>query len=280
MNIQPNYNKFLDPITDVTTSVEALLEGAFGPLMGDQREELKRIYTSAWGLHTLIMDIVSNIGIENVAQRAYLRQKFDSFLTPMVKIPRNLIHGLDGPLTEEQTVCVEYLEEVGMLLRLYLDKLWLYSEVNHQVVEYNQSALDIGGVIQSIIPSLESLSVTFDLELSDNLPLIQGDETLVMACVREIVQNALDNTHEGYIRMVADVGNQYLTICIEDTGIGIDDTDLDAVFQPFYKILDDTDGIGLGLSIVQGLMMLMRGRVRLYSQPDHGTSVYLDFSIV
>jgi hypothetical protein len=45
MNTQPSYDKILDPIDDISTSIEALLDGSFGKLMGDQRESLKRIYT-------------------------------------------------------------------------------------------------------------------------------------------------------------------------------------------------------------------------------------------
>lgn len=279
MSAQPNYNKFLDPITDVTTSVETLLEGAFGPLMGDQREELKRIYTSAWGLHTLIMDIVSNIGIENIALRSYLRQKFDSFLIPLVNVPRNLLDGLDGPLTEEQTVCIEYLEEVGILLRAYVDKLWIYSSVSHNSLDFKQTPADLKATLELVLQTLEASQVDIEDTLDDGLPPVQGDVLLIGMCLREVIANALDNTRNGYIRITADVGNQYLILCVEDSGIGIDDTDLDAVFQPFFKVLDDTDGIGVGLSIVQGLMMMMHGRVRLYSQPDYGTSVYLDFPI-
>lgn len=279
MSIQPNYNKLLDPITDVTTSVETLLEGAFGPLMGDQREEIKRVYTAAWGLHTLIMDIVGNLGIENIAMRSYLRQKFDSFLSPLIIVPQNLQNGLDGPLTEEQLVCVEYLEEVGKLLRAYVDKLWLYSNVYHHTVDYTQAPIDLKIVIDPLIPESHDPFVTIDFVVPDDLPAIQGDMTLVKLCLQEVIANAVYNTHKGYIRLSTEVGNHYVTLGFEDTGIGIDDKNIEAIFQPFYKVRSDTDGIGLGLSIVQGLMIIMRGRVRLYSQPEHGTSVFLDFPI-
>ena len=133
MTDQPNYDKLLLPIADVTASVETLLDGAFGNLMGDQRESLKRVYAAAWGLHTLLLDIVTNIGIENIAKRSYLPQKFDEYLNPFVTDSMNLIQGLDGPLNEEQHVSVEFIHATGGLLRHYVDNLWLYSQLNNDL---------------------------------------------------------------------------------------------------------------------------------------------------
>ncbi|MEO0599206.1 MAG: hypothetical protein AAF126_24055, partial [Chloroflexota bacterium] len=98
MPAQPDYDKLLVPIDDVTTSIEALLSGAFGQLMGDQREGLKRIYATAWGLHTLLMDIVTNIDIDSIAYRAYLPNKFDEHINPLIATAQSLLNGVDGPL--------------------------------------------------------------------------------------------------------------------------------------------------------------------------------------
>src|SRR5215207_1869396 len=117
---QPDYDKILSPIPEINGCIESLLDGSFGALMGDQREGLKRIYTSSWGLHTLLMDIITSIGIENIARRSYLTAKFDEAVNPIIEHSKALKAGVDGPLAEEQEVCVDYIYETGTLLRRYI----------------------------------------------------------------------------------------------------------------------------------------------------------------
>ena len=91
MTTQPSYDKILDPIDDISTSIEALLDGSFGRLMGDQRESLKRIYSSCWGLHTLFLDVITSIGIENIAQREGLEEHFRTHIEPVRENARSLM---------------------------------------------------------------------------------------------------------------------------------------------------------------------------------------------
>jgi PAS domain S-box-containing protein len=66
---------------------------------------------------------------------------------------------------------------------------------------------------------------------------------------------------------------QYVTICVSDTGSGIDKAILDRVFDPFFTTKPLGDGTGLGLSMVYGFARQSNGHVRIYSEVDHGTMV-------
>ncbi len=66
---------------------------------------------------------------------------------------------------------------------------------------------------------------------------------------------------------------QYVTVCVSDTGAGIDKAILDRVFDPFFTTKPLGQGTGLGLSMVYGFARQSNGHVRIYSEVGHGTMV-------
>ena len=66
---------------------------------------------------------------------------------------------------------------------------------------------------------------------------------------------------------------QYVTICVSDTGTGIDKATLERVFDPFFTTKPLGQGTGLGLSMVYGFARQSHGHVRIYSEVGQGTMV-------
>jgi signal transduction histidine kinase/ActR/RegA family two-component response regulator len=66
---------------------------------------------------------------------------------------------------------------------------------------------------------------------------------------------------------------QYVTVCVSDTGSGIDKAILDRVFDPFFTTKPMGEGTGLGLSMVYGFARQSHGHVRIYSEVGQGTMV-------
>jgi PAS domain S-box-containing protein len=66
---------------------------------------------------------------------------------------------------------------------------------------------------------------------------------------------------------------QYVTVCVSDTGTGIDKDTLERVFDPFFTTKPLGEGTGLGLSMVYGFARQSHGHVRIYSEVGQGTMV-------
>ena len=260
---QPDYDKILSPISEINTSVEALLDGAFGSLMGDQREGLKRIHASSWGLHTLLIDIITSIGIENIARRTYLGEKFDAVVDPIIDISKTLLDGVDGPLNEEQEPLVDYIYQTGNLLRAYMDSLWLYSKTLHKQIPIKHENFELDDAMHLLDLPLGHEDVVLEYLLPDDLPFVRGDETATRIIMQQVIQNAIESTIRGYIRVGATVENNHIRVEVEDSGTGVAPEHQDCIFDAFFPGDVSKQGIGLGLSIALGLVQQQKGNLEL-----------------
>lgn len=123
--------------------------------------------------------------------------------------------------------------------------------------------------------------VKFEKNIATNIPaVLYGDETRIRQIMTNILTNAFKYTREGSVLLRAafewindDTGN--LILSVEDTGIGIQKTDLDKLFEVFVRLDErinrSVEGTGLGLNITKQLLELMGGEIKVYSEYGKGS---------
>ena len=104
---------------------------------------------------------------------------------------------------------------------------------------------------------------------------ISSDPRLLEQMIRNLLSNALKYTRRGKVLLGCRRREGMLSIEIWDTGIGIPDEELQAIFEEYHQLdnaaRERSRGLGLGLSIVQRLGNLLGHRVRVRSQPGKGS---------
>jgi signal transduction histidine kinase len=132
------------------------------------------------------------------------------------------------------------------------------------------SLFDLRAEVQEACKDYDTLAGTAGLALSTGLP----DEEMPIYADREKVRVVLDNLISNAVKFTSAGGHVRVALCrrgrdlemsVADTGIGIPEEDLERIFERFYQVEDHLirrqGGMGLGLSIVRGLVDLHGGRV-------------------
>jgi len=133
--------------------------------------------------------------------------------------------------------------------------------------------------------SLEN--ITLKKELCRYLPPISGDFDQLQQALMNIVLNAAQAMPDGgnltvttSVATGAKIGESTrdaVRIDISDTGIGIPHENLDKLFTPFFTTKEKGKGVGLGLSVVHGIIERHHGKIEIESKPGSGTrfSIFL-----
>lgn len=104
---------------------------------------------------------------------------------------------------------------------------------------------------------------------------VYSDPRLLEQIVRNLLSNALKYTQQGKVLLGCRRHGERLTIGIWDTGVGIAEQDLRAIFDDYHQLDNATQdrerGLGLGLSIVQRLAGLLGHPITVRSKPGHGS---------
>jgi signal transduction histidine kinase len=119
--------------------------------------------------------------------------------------------------------------------------------------------------------SLESVWV-----IPEALPLVRTDPQKLKLVLRNLIGNALKYTDAGRVTVSAAERNRGVEFAVIDTGIGIAPEAVRTIFEPFRQVRDrgsrDRGGVGLGLHIVQRLLELLGGAIRVDSRPGAGSA--------
>jgi two-component system sensor histidine kinase HydH len=132
-------------------------------------------------------------------------------------------------------------------------------------------------LVQLVAPGLEKQGLTVSMHLSEGLPHIEADSSLLHQAVLNLVKNAeqalLGADRRGEILLATGRethdGLDWLTLSVIDSGPGIDERAIAQIFQPYFST--KKEGTGLGLAIAQRVIEDQGGQIGVESQLGTGT---------
>jgi signal transduction histidine kinase len=139
--------------------------------------------------------------------------------------------------------------------------------------------VDLAEAVRTILlltsHQLEMAQVKVDVELPPPPFCAWGDHGLIQQCLMNLIFNAMEAMATGgHITILGgrDIQSDNVWLSISDTGHGIHPEDLPRIFEPFYSTKAAGKGVGLGLSMVYGIIKEHNGTVEVTSEPGHGTT--------
>lgn len=217
----------------------------------------------------------------------------DTFLTGMsheLRTPLNsiigftqmLLQGLAGPLNEEQAKQLEMVRGSGRHLLSLVDDVLDFSVAgaDRMVLDFRPVAVadvldSVEGQIRPMIDE-KGLSWSCDCEVGAE---IYTDPRRLEQILLSLLSNAVKFTERGTVRLEARVSGSTAYFMVSDTGVGIDERDVELIFQDFVQIETPDaikpDGAGLGLALSRRLARMLGGSVSVRSVPGEGSTFTL-----
>jgi len=121
---------------------------------------------------------------------------------------------------------------------------------------------------------LEQAKIAYHVDLPEAPLEAWGDHAQIQQSLMNLVFNAIDSMPEGGDLMITggiDPDEDMVWLSVDDTGHGIEADDLPHIFEPFYSTKLDGKGVGLGLSMVYGIIREHNGIITVDSKPGTGT---------
>jgi signal transduction histidine kinase len=191
-----------------------------------------------------------------------------------------LMHdGLYGEVPAKMKEVIARVQANGThLLRLINDVLDLSKiEAGQLVLSIDDYSMQ--NVVELVVLATESLAGAKKLllrsEVSNDLPLGQGDERRIAQVLLNLVGNAIKFTDAGEVCIAARTANGTFSVAVIDTGPGIAKAEQARLFHEFYQVDSSNTkkkgGTGLGLAIAKRIVELHGGRIWVESELGKGS---------
>jgi two-component system heavy metal sensor histidine kinase CusS len=215
--------------------------------------------------------------------------QFSADLAHELRTPVNNLMGETEVALSKQRTSAEYqrilesnMEEFNRLNRM-IDELLFLSRAEAPDTKINCEILKLEEELEKICAFYESLAADKKIDIRIvGYAQVFADPMLLRRALSNLVANAISYTDVGgKIILLAKAGKHYTEVKVSDNGIGIDARDLSKIFDRFYRADKarerNTQGTGLGLSLVKSIMDLHHGSVDVESKTGKGATIILRF---
>ncbi|MBF0225802.1 MAG: AAA family ATPase [Desulfobacterales bacterium] len=212
--------------------------------------------------HELRAPLTSILGFAKLILKDFLK-----YFMPL-SISHSQIIKKSGRIKENLEIIVKESINLTRLINNVLD----LSKIESEKVVWNDSLLKINDII---IDALNEVKEDFSkkpeikivLNIDNNLPYISVDKYRMTQVFTNLLSNTVKFSLKGLVEIKTELSGEYIKICVEDSGIGISQSDLIKIFDKFHQknqmnyLRDKPNGTGLGLSICKHIIEHYNGKI-------------------
>ena len=219
------------------------------------------------------------------------KQQFLSNMSHEIRTPMNAIIGftkvvMRTNLTEKQKEYLSAIKMSGDALIVLINDILDLAKVDAGKMTFEQIPFKLSASISAMLHIFETKIQEKNLELvteyDTNIPkVLLGDPVRLHQIILNLISNAIKFTSKGKITVTVrllneDVRSATVEFAISDTGIGIDENEMETIFDNFQQATSGTSrlfgGTGLGLAIVRQLVEPQGGTLKVKSKIDEGST--------
>jgi len=220
---------------------------------------------------------------------------------------RNFSHEIRNPLTsimsltqvlsktelnDEQERMVRFLMDSNTNLRLLLEDILSLSMIAAGKLSLNEKEFRLDELLELLVftytTKAREAGLSFEARIDDRVPKkVIGDRLRIYQVLTNLLDNAIKYTDSGQIILEVSMNQTRankanLRFSVQDNGRGIPEDQLNSIFDSFSQIreTDRESGMGLGLSIVKGILELMDSDIQVASDLGKGSEFYFDINLM
>ena len=209
------------------------------------------------------------------------RKKAVHTITHELRTPLTAITGYVGLIEKENGIdktgtYIQNIRQSSERMRKMLNTLLDFFRLDNGKEQPNLSPYRISAITQTLETEFMPMAMNKGLALTitnQTEAIVLVDKERILQIGNNLLSNAVKFTENGTISLTTGYDNSVLTIIVEDTGTGMTDEEQKRVFGAFERLSNAVtkDGFGLGLSIVQRIVAMLDGTIRLESEKGRGS---------
>jgi len=197
----------------------------------------------------------------------------------IIGVAESLIHGAAGPLSGDARQNLGLIVSSGKRLSTLINDVLDFSKLRHNDILMSKKPQDLGQMVCVVMTVIKSTTPNKAIQLINDIPkdapFVYGDENRLQQILYNLIGNGVKYTEKGYVRVCATPGADTMEVRVEDSGIGIDPSSTERIFNSFEQgdgsVEREYKGTGLGLPITKKLVELHGGIIRVESEPGKGS---------
>ena len=258
----------------------------------EQREQLSERVAPA--LATLLTAAVERRRLGAEAVEAQALRRSDELKTALL---RSVSHDLRTPLTsivaagealgsagitaEERAELAEVVQLESTRLSRLVDQLLDLSRLEAGAADPRREWSSLEEIVHAAADQIPGGG--FELAFEPGLPLVNADGAQLERALVNVLENAKGHSAGEPVSVHGRAVGSRLVLRIVDRGIGVPQSELERIFEPFYRgesaRSSGRGGSGLGLAIAQGFVTANGGTIRAESLPSQGTAVVIELPV-
>jgi signal transduction histidine kinase len=266
----------LQPVADIISQVNGIGLSNIDERIseGNGADELARLAKTFNGM-------LQRIGSAFSVQKNFIANASHELRTPLTVISGRLEVLLmkDRTGAEYQGTLSAVLDDIRNLNYLS-NRLLLLAQASSETVAVSFSPVRVDDILWNARSEIMernrnfSVNITFGENISDDSKMVvQGNTLLLKTAIGNLMDNACKYSQDNRSDVLLDAADHELVIIFRDNGIGIPRQELKLIFQPFHRAANSAGipGHGIGLSLVDKIVGLHNGTVRVFSAMNEGS---------
>ena len=235
------------------------------------------------GAALVVIEDVTQQRAAEEARHSFVAQAAHELRTPLTNIRLYVEQAIDSGEEDLQTrsQALNVINTESQRLERLVQDMLSVAEIESGSMSVHAGDVRLTQLLDELssdyVAQAKEKSIDLSFDLPPKLPVIKGDRDKLSLALHNIVGNALKYTPKGG-KVVVKVSWERDEVCIavEDSGIGIKESEQSLIFDKFYRAKDDRlreiTGTGLGLTLARDVVRLHGGDITLRSELDKGST--------